>query len=51
MRINSGGVILILIGVLLLLQNLGVFPWHELWKWWPAILVAAGAAMLIPRKS
>lgn len=50
MRYNVGGVVLVAIGVLLLLQNFGIFVWGSLWKFWPVILVAVGISMLIPRR-
>ncbi|HWI66492.1 MAG TPA: DUF5668 domain-containing protein [Symbiobacteriaceae bacterium] len=50
MRINTGGVILILIGVFFLLTNFGFIAWGSIWKFWPVILVAAGVGMLFPRK-
>lgn len=51
MRANTGGIVLIIIGVVLLLNNLGVLDWDFLWKFWPVILIAAGVMMLFPRKS
>lgn len=50
MRINAGGVVLILIGVFFLLTNFGLVAWEHIWKLWPVILVAAGVGMLFPRK-
>lgn len=50
MKINSGGVILIVIGVLFLLSNFGLVPWGSLWRFWPLLLVAGGVAMFFPRK-
>ncbi len=47
-------VILIGLGVLLLLSNLGVFPesgWAVLWRFWPVALVALGIDVLIGRRS
>ena len=41
------GILLILIGGLFLLRNLGIIPfwygWHEMW---PAIIIALGLAMI-----
>ncbi len=50
MRYNTGGVVLILIGIALLLENLGLFDWSDLWRFWPVALIAAGVAMLFPGK-
>ena len=47
-------VVLIGIGVLLLLTNLGLFPesgWDVLWRFWPVALVALGLDVLIGRRS
>ncbi|HYG57893.1 MAG TPA: DUF5668 domain-containing protein [Symbiobacteriaceae bacterium] len=51
MRFNTGGIILIAIGVVMLLSNLGILSWYALAKWWPLILVAAGVGMLFPRRN
>jgi hypothetical protein len=40
-----GGLLLVAVGVLLLLQTIGVVPWGlwlELWRFWPVLLVVAG---------
>jgi len=46
------GVILIFLGVLFILQNLGMvfFDWRSLWRLWPVILVLWGISIL-PTKS
>ncbi|MBI4203103.1 MAG: hypothetical protein HY532_08340, partial [Chloroflexi bacterium] len=44
--------LLIVTGVLLLLQTLGVVPWGmwiDLWRLWPVLLIAAGVAILLGR--
>lgn len=50
-RSRTGAFILILIGVIFLLINLGVLPVRELRallaQWWPLILILVGVAMLI----
>ena len=54
-RSRTGAFILILIGVIFLLINLGVLPVAELKallaQWWPLILILVGVAMLLrPRQ-
>ncbi len=47
-------IILISIGTLLLLSNLGIVPWttwNLLWRFWPMILVAVGIDILIGQRS
>ncbi len=47
-----GALILIGIGLILLLYNLGLLPldiWQNLWRFWPAILILAGLQMVIGR--
>ncbi len=49
-----GPLILILIGVVFLLQNLGIGHFdlgHLISKWWPLILIAVGISLLIKRNS
>jgi hypothetical protein len=50
-RSRTGAFILILIGTVFLLINLGVLPVAELKallaQWWPLILILAGVAMLL----
>lgn len=42
------GLVLVLIGVLFILKNVGViyFTWYSLWKLWPVVLVLIGVAIL-----
>jgi hypothetical protein len=53
MRGTFWPVILILVGGLLLLSNLGILPLGELKailaKWWPLILILIGASALLKR--
>lgn len=54
-RSRTGAFVLILIGVIFLLINLGVLPVAELKallaQWWPLILILVGVAILFqPRK-
>jgi phage shock protein C len=44
-----GGAILILIGLLFLVDNLGIFPRFSWGVLWPLILVAIGIALLVQR--
>ena len=50
-RSRTGAFVLILIGTLFLLINLGVLPVAELRvllaKWWPLILIVIGVALLV----
>jgi len=42
-----GGVIVILVGVILLLNQLGVFPRHVVIEFWPAVLIVVGLIKLV----
>ena len=44
-------VLLIAVGTVLLMRNLGWIPWEVLKVWWPAILIVAGVAGLMRTKS
>jgi hypothetical protein len=47
---NSGlipALVVIGVGVLFLLNNLNVFYLHDVWRFWPVILIAAGLAKLV----
>ena len=50
-RSRIGAIILIIVGTLFLLSNLGVIPQLGplLRQWWPLILIIVGVVMLIPR--
>jgi len=50
-RSRTGAVVLIVIGVLFLLSNLGLIPQLGplLRQWWPLILIIVGALMLVQR--
>lgn len=41
------GAIILLLGILFLLENLGILYVQRLWQFWPAILIAMGVARLI----
>jgi hypothetical protein len=51
MRSSIGAWVLIIVGVLFLLSNLGLVPqvWPLLRKWWPITLIIAGGIMLLER--
>ena len=54
-RPKTGAYVLIAIGAIFLLVNLGVLPIREVARllatWWPLILIAIGVSMLVrPRK-
>ena len=49
-RSNPGiipGLIVIGIGLLFLFNNLNIFEIHDLWRYWPVILIAGGLAKLV----
>jgi len=54
MQFRIGPIVLVLLGVLFLLNNLGFLPLrslvHEMGTWWPVILIAVGLAGLIGGK-
>ena len=45
----TGGLILIAVGTIFLMNNLDLLQIHELWKYWPVILIAIGVAKLADR--
>lgn len=45
------GVIIVAIGSLLLLDNLGIFRFRDIWQYWPVLLIAWGAAHLIDSRT
>ncbi len=40
------GALIVAIGSILLLNNLGIFVLGDLWRYWPVILIAAGVAKI-----
>lgn len=44
-----GGWILIAIGAVFLAHNFGWLSLAQLWKWWPAILIAVGVSIVLQR--
>jgi len=51
LRSRTGAIVLIIVGTLFLLSNLGVVPQLGplLRQWWPLILIAIGVIMLVQR--
>ena len=51
LRSRTGAIVLIVVGTLFLLSNLGVVPQLGplLRQWWPLILIVIGGLMLIHR--
>ena len=51
LRSRTGAIILIIVGTLFLLSNLGVVPQLGplLRQWWPLILIVIGVIMLVQR--
>jgi Domain of unknown function (DUF5668) len=43
----TGGLVLLLMGGIFLLANLGVFQSHLLHVWWPLLLIVVGVAKVI----
>ena len=50
-KFPAGPIILIALGILLLLDNLGLFELRRALRYWPALLIAAGVYMLLMRLS
>ena len=48
-RVPVGAFILIGLGVLFLLDELGVLHMHNLWRFWPLVLIAIGVRVLMRR--
>lgn len=50
--IPTGGIFLVFLGVVLLLQSLDVLPWslwNTLWRFWPVLLIISGLSILLRR--
>ena len=53
-RANPGiipALVVIAVGVIFLLSNLNIVYAHELWRYWPVVLIAAGLARLVDAQS
>jgi hypothetical protein len=49
-----GGILLVFLGIVFLLTNLGLVPssiWSELWKFWPVLVILLGIRMLAGRNA
>ncbi len=49
-RVPIGGVILLFLGIVFLLQTLGILPWGVwgvLWRFWPVVLIIVGLGILL----
>lgn len=44
------GILIIALGILLFLDNVGLFRFHEIWRYWPVALIALGTAKLLDSK-
>ncbi len=49
LHIPTGAIVLIALGVLFLLDNLGLFHWHWMGRMWPIILIAIGVWLFARR--
>jgi predicted membrane protein len=45
------GAIVVAIGCLLLLDNLGIFRFHDIWQYWPVLLIAFGVSRVIDSRT
>jgi predicted membrane protein len=45
------GAIVVAIGCLLLLDNLGIFRFHDVWQYWPVLLVAFGVSRIVDSRT
>lgn len=43
------GIVLLIMGVMFLLKNLGLLPWFRWSIFWPVVLIVAGLAIIIGR--
>jgi predicted membrane protein len=45
------GAIVVAIGCLLLLDNLGIFRFHDIWQYWPVLLIAFGVSRVLDSRT
>ena len=53
-RVPLGGLVLLFLGIVFLLQTLDVLPWAlwgTLWRFWPVLIVAVGLGILLGRQN
>ena len=51
-HVPTGGIFLVFLGIVLLLQSLDVMPWsiwNTLWRFWPVLLIITGLNILLRR--
>jgi hypothetical protein len=41
------GLVLVIIGLIFILENMGLEAWDFAWRFWPAVLIVWGAVKLI----
>lgn len=49
---HIGGFVILFVGIVFLLNNLGLLPWvvwDQLWRFWPVIIILIGLQMLLGR--
>jgi predicted membrane protein len=45
------GAIVVAVGCLLLLDNLGIFRFHDIWQYWPVLLIAFGVSRIVDSRT
>ncbi len=45
------GAVVVAIGCLLLLDNLGIFRFHDIWQYWPVLLIAWGVSRVVDSRT
>ncbi len=45
------GAIVVAVGVLLLLDNLGIYRFHDIWQYWPVLLIALGMSRIVDSRT
>src|SRR5579863_5295518 len=45
------GAIVVAVGVLLLLDNLDIFRFHDIWQYWPVVLIALGVSRIVDSRT
>lgn len=47
---NPGAWFLIFLGIVFLLTENDILDWHQIWRYWPVILIVLGVSIIIQRK-